>query len=141
MLAQLLGKHGLGTRIVPHAEVSRSAIFNLDVTGVQMVCICYLDIGGTPAHLRYLLRRLRKHVPNAPVLVGLWPADDPILKTESLRTTVGADYYVSSLRDSVICCLKVATGQEKAQETSVPVASPSTSKPVAAENKRLPLPA
>jgi len=140
MLAQLLGKHGLGTRIVPHAEVSRSAIYNLDVAGVQMVCICYLDIGGTPAHLRYLLRRLRKHVPNAPILVGLWPADDPILKTESLRTAVGADYYVSSLRDGVVCCLKAATTGAAESGARGSTATSPADKP-AAEVKRLPLPA
>ena len=33
MLAQLLSKHGLGTRVVPHAAVSRRTIFNLDMTG------------------------------------------------------------------------------------------------------------
>ena len=31
----------------------------------QLIVMCYVDIGGTPAHLRYLLRRLRKHAPDA----------------------------------------------------------------------------
>jgi hypothetical protein len=110
MLAQLLGKHGLGTQVIPHQSVSRSAIMGLDVTGVQMVCISYLEISGTPAHLRYLLRRLRQRLPGVPVLVGLWPAEDEILKDEKLRAIVGADYYVASLREGVLCCLKAATG-------------------------------
>ncbi|HEX2135253.1 MAG TPA: AI-2E family transporter, partial [Microvirga sp.] len=46
--------------------VSRSAIMGLDVTDVQMVCISYLEISGAPAHLRYLLRRLRQRIPHAP---------------------------------------------------------------------------
>ena len=49
MLAQLLEKHGLGTQVVPHEAVSRSAIMGLDVTGVEMVCLSYLEISGTPA--------------------------------------------------------------------------------------------
>ena len=57
MLAQLLRKHGLGARVVPHEAVSRSNILGLDVKGVAMVCISYLEISGNPAHLRYLLRR------------------------------------------------------------------------------------
>ena len=42
MLAQLLGKHGIGARIVPRQAASASAIFRLDVTGVEMAVLCYL---------------------------------------------------------------------------------------------------
>jgi predicted PurR-regulated permease PerM len=135
MLAQLLIKHGLGARVVPHEAVSRHAIFNLDMSDVQMVCISYLEISGTPAHLRYLLRRLRKQA-KAPVLVGLWPAEDAVLKSESMRATLGANYYVSSLRDAVVQCLKLANGEEKVPE---PANSPAVEAAMAA--KRLPLPA
>jgi len=135
MLSQLLSKHGLGTRVVPHAAVSRREIFSLDMTGVQMVCISYLEISGTPAHLRYLLRRLKQKA-KAPALVGLWPAEDAVLKSETMRATLGANYYVSSLRDAVVQCLKVASGEEKLPE-------PANSQNVeqAATAKRLPLPA
>jgi hypothetical protein len=36
MLAQLLGKHGLKARIVPHEAVSRTRIAALDVAGIAM---------------------------------------------------------------------------------------------------------
>jgi hypothetical protein len=115
MLAQLLRKHGLGTRVVPHEAVSRSAVLGLDTSGVKMVCISYLEISGTPAHLRYLLRRLRNRIAGVPVLVGLWPAEDAILKDKELRSVIGADYYVASLREAVVCCLKAATGEGEAE--------------------------
>jgi predicted PurR-regulated permease PerM len=138
MLAQLLNKHGLGSQLVPHEAVSRSAIFKLDMTGVQMICISYLEISGTPAHLRYLLRRLRKQAPQAPILVGLWPAEDAVLKSESMRATLGADYYVSSMRDGVVQCLKIATGEEDLPQA---VTTGQAAKDEAAAGKRLPLPA
>jgi predicted PurR-regulated permease PerM len=138
MLAQLLSKHGLSSRLVPHEAVSRSAIYNLDMSGVQMVCISYLEISGTPAHLRYLLRRLRKKAPQAPILVGLWPAEDAVLKSEAMRATLGADYYVSSMRDAVVQCLKVATGEEDMPEA---VTTGRAAANEAAAGKRLPLPA
>jgi predicted PurR-regulated permease PerM len=139
MLAQLLRKHGLGTKVVPHGAVSRSAILSLDTAGVQMVCISYLDISGTPAHLRYLLRRLRQRLPGVPVLVGLWPAEDAILRDESLRSAVGADHYVTSLREAVVCCLKVGTGEEgPAQASSAPDAGRAEAR---ATVERAPLPA
>ena len=108
MLAQLLRKHGLGARVVPHEAVSRTNVVRLDVTGVAMVCISYLEISGSPAHLRYLLRRLRRKLPKAPILVGLWPAEDAILTDETLRRSIGADYYVVSLRDAVKACIEAA---------------------------------
>ncbi|RDI62604.1 AI-2E family transporter [Microvirga subterranea] len=141
MLAQLLGKHGLGTRTVPHAEVSRTAIANLDATGVQMVCVCYLEIGGTPAHLRFLLRRLRKQVPNVPILVGLWPSDDKVLQDEALRGTIGADYYVVSLREGVRCCLKVATSAEERSDAVRSAKANQQADKSMASGERLPLPA
>jgi predicted PurR-regulated permease PerM len=70
MLAQLLRKHGLGARVAGYEAVSRERIRDLDLTGVAMVCISYLDISGNPAHLRYLLERLKRRAPHLSVLVG-----------------------------------------------------------------------
>lgn len=113
MLAQLLTKHGLGSRVEPHHAVSRSGIASLDVSGVAMVCISYLEITGTPSHLRYLLRRVRQKVPGAPILVGLWPAEEAVLRDDRLRAAVGADYYATSLREAVTACLEAAHGAEE----------------------------
>jgi hypothetical protein len=120
MLAQLLSKHGLCARVVPHEAVSRSNVIGLDVSGVAMVCISYLEISGNPAHLRYLLKRLRQRLPDAPILVGLWPAEDAVLADPELRGIIGADYYVTSLRDGVTACLEAA---KKAAEAEGPATS------------------
>jgi predicted PurR-regulated permease PerM len=141
MLAQLLRKHRFGTQVVPHAAVSRSAIMGLDVTGVQMVCISYLEISGSPAHLRYLLRRMRQKLPHAPILVGLWPAEDAILKDEALREAVGANYYVASLREAVLCCLKAATGMSPGEQEAVAEPPPAPEERKAGEREKAPLPA
>jgi predicted PurR-regulated permease PerM len=108
MLAQLLGKHGLGARVLAHESTARGNIEMMDLDGVAMICVSYLDISGNPAHLRYLLRRLRARLPDAPILVGLWPLDDPILKDAKLRQAVGADFYVATLHDAVEACLQAA---------------------------------
>lgn len=113
MLAQLLAKRGLGGRVVPHQEVSRANIESFDLRGTAMLCVSYLEITGNPAHLRYLLRRLRHRQPNARLLVGLWPPQDPILENEDLRRSVGADDYVSTLQAAVEACL--AAAQESGQ--------------------------
>jgi predicted PurR-regulated permease PerM len=121
MLSRLLTKHGLGARAVPHEAVSRSGIPLLDPTGVAMLCISYLEITGSPAHLRFLLRRIRQRFPTQPILVGLWPSTDEVLHDERLRAAIGADYYASSLHGAVQACLEAARkASSQPRETSEP---------------------
>jgi hypothetical protein len=108
MLAQLLGKHGLRARLTRYETVSRTSIRSFDFRDTAMVCISYIDIRGNPAHLHYLLRRLRERLPHAQFLVGFWPLQDPILKDLHLRQTFGADFYVSTLNEAVAACLAAA---------------------------------
>ncbi len=127
MLAQLLEKRGLASRTVPHAATARATIGTLDVNGVAMVCISFLELSGTPSHLRYLLRRLRQRLsPDVPVLVGLWPDREEILHDDRLRAAVGADYYASSLHEAVAACLDVA------HKASVDAQPPPVAAPAAA---------
>ncbi len=105
MLAQLLGKHGMRARVVSQDAASRAHIASLDVEGVAMVCVSYLEASGSPSPLRYLMRRLRQRIPGASILVGLWQADAVLLEDERLRAAVGADHYVTALRDAVNACL------------------------------------
>ncbi|PZO82472.1 MAG: AI-2E family transporter [Mesorhizobium amorphae] len=118
MLAQLLEKHGLHARVAPYQAASREGIETLDVEGVAMVCISYLDISGSPSHLRYLLRRLQKRLPGAPILVGLWPEEDDTLKNPAMQARIGADFYTSTLRAAVEAC--VGAAQESSGQKALP---------------------
>lgn len=122
MLAQLLRKHGLGARVTRYDAASRDAITSLDVTGVAMICVSYLDIRGKPSHLRYLLQRLRRRAPGRPILVGLWPPEDEVIKNRQVQSLIGADYYVTSLREAVTACVSQAQGsgtKENGTKTAV----------------------
>ena len=117
MLAQLVDKHGMGARLVGYEEVSRDRIDTLDVDGVAMACVSYLDISGSPAHLRYLMQRLRQRLPHgAPILVGLWPTQDATLKDKQVQRSIGADYFTSSLVDAVNACTEAARKAADAAE-------------------------
>jgi predicted PurR-regulated permease PerM len=107
ILAQLLEKHGLAAEIVAHEAVSRNAIGEFNREGVPMVCVCYLDMSGH-SPLRFLLKRLRQRVGDARLLVALWPSDHPVMSDQEVRAALGADEYVTSLRDAVNACLKAA---------------------------------
>jgi predicted PurR-regulated permease PerM len=102
MLAQLLSKHGFDVRTVDHDMTSRANIAALEVTGIAVLCVSYLEILGHPPNLRYLLRRLRHRLPQVPLLVGLWPVEDDFLANDEMRRMMGADGYSSSLREMVI---------------------------------------
>ncbi len=108
MLAQLLSKHGLRARVVSQEAVARGAIASLDASGVAIICVSYLEAGGNPSTLRYLMRRLRTRAPGAQILAGLWQADAATLADERLRSAIGADHYVTTLRDAVNACVVAA---------------------------------
>ncbi|MBV8894909.1 MAG: AI-2E family transporter [Acidobacteriaceae bacterium] len=108
ILMQLLSKHGLGGRAASYETASRGSIASLDPGGVAMVCICYLGIRGNPAALHYLVRRVKRRLPQAPVLVGFWPIDDAALKDDRTRIAIGADFFSTSLREAVETCVRLA---------------------------------
>ncbi len=115
ILAQLIGKHGLGSRLVGYGDVSRERIETLDVSGVAMACVSYLDISGSPSHLRYLMQRLRQRLPRGtPILVGLWPLEDSTLGDKEVQRSIGADYFTSSLAEAVTDCVEAARKAEAA---------------------------
>ena len=123
VLADVLRKHGFGAVVVPHGSVSRGRVRDIDLTNVKLACVSYLELSGAPAHLRYLLRRLRQALPPVPVVVGLWPVDDAIHSDDSLRGHVGADHYVTTIQDALDVCLKEAhASPEEAQKRREAVA-------------------
>jgi hypothetical protein len=105
MLAQLLEKHGFRTIAAPYGAASRETIGRLETKGVRMVCMSYLEVSGSPPHLRYTVRRLRQKLPGSSILVGLWPAGDAALTDQGMRAQIGADYYARSLQEAVDLCI------------------------------------
>lgn len=115
MLAQLLTKHGLASRTEAADAVSSSNIFRLDSSGVVLVCLSYLDT-SSPAHIRYVIRRLRRRLPNARILLACWMFDG----TTGLQDAVKADAIATTLRDAVGFCLEMARAQSVDDEPSEP---------------------
>jgi predicted PurR-regulated permease PerM len=104
MLAQLLEKHGLGARAEGADAVAISNIFRLDTAGIGMVCLSYLD-AGSPARMRYAIRRMRRRLPQAQILLGCWRADTD---TTTIRDTAKPDAVATTLREAVKLCLEAA---------------------------------
>ena len=111
MLAQLLQKHGIGARTVPSRDVSAANIARFDVAGVQMACLSFLEAGGL-TNARYLVRRLRRRLPNVKILLGLWTLSDEQAKSRDALRETGADIIVTSLGQAVTEVDKVTRGEE-----------------------------
>ncbi|MFM0212464.1 AI-2E family transporter [Paraburkholderia sediminicola] len=112
ILLQLLGKHGLVGRALPHEAASRASIDSLDADDVRIVCILYLQIDGIPSHLRYLVRRVRARLPKVSIVVGLWAAQDTEKWSADLQSAMGADCYASSLKEILAACRRLGAAKE-----------------------------
>ena len=71
LLVDMLGKYGVGARVVSSDETSATNIRELDCHGVQLVCVSYLE-PGTFKNARYQVRRLRARLAGVPVMAIFW---------------------------------------------------------------------
>jgi hypothetical protein len=110
MLAQLLTKHGLRARVESAASLSIQAVARIDDTGVAIVCLSYLD-AGSPAHMRYAVRRLRRKMPQARVLLGCWVEGMDASAASALREATRADLVATGLCEATALCLNAARMQ------------------------------
>jgi hypothetical protein len=117
MFAQLSTAHGLAARVEGATALSTTNVFRLDTTGVAIVCLVYLDASG-PAHMRYSVRRLRRKLPKATIILGCWVKEIDPAALELLREGAKADLVATSLGEAVKLCIE-ATGI-KAQRQEAP---------------------
>jgi predicted PurR-regulated permease PerM len=113
VLADLLGKHNIGALVLPWEAASPANLQLLDLAPVQIVCICGLD-SSLMTHVRFLVKRFRKKIPDATIIVALWtPNGDELARSDRLEGT-GADIFVGSMREALVTiCRAVAEASKK----------------------------
>jgi predicted PurR-regulated permease PerM len=109
MLGQLLAKHGVGARVVPSVAVSVANLPRLDVVGVQIACLSYLEPGSF-TNARYLVRRLRRRLPQAKIIDGFWTLTKQEAKERNALTATHADSVVTTLQQAVEQVVNTAKG-------------------------------
>jgi predicted PurR-regulated permease PerM len=107
MLGQLSTAHGLAARVERAEALSTTNVFRLDTTGVAIVCLVYLDQSG-PAHMRYSVRRLRRKLPKAAIILGCWMKDIDPAALEQMRDAARADLAAATLGEAVKFCIQAA---------------------------------
>ena len=112
MLGQLSTAHGLKARVEAAEALSTANIFRLETTGVMIVCLVYLDLSA-PAHMRYAVRRLRRKLPQATIILGCWMKDIDVGGLERLRDGARADLMAASLGEAVKLCIELARADKQ----------------------------
>jgi predicted PurR-regulated permease PerM len=121
MVAQLLEQRGVPVQRVPYADVSRERIAAFEPGNIAVTVISSVSLEGAPAHLRYLVRRLRRRLPGTPIVAGIWREDDGLVADGALQKTLGADMMVTSLRGALEAAMPAPVPDPP--EAAVPVRS------------------
>jgi hypothetical protein len=99
MLAQLLEREGIAASTTLNEAAARRKVGSLELKTILVVCVLYLEIAGTPANVRFLIRRLKQRNPETKIVLGLLHPDT--VSTPDQLAPLGADKYVSSLQETV----------------------------------------
>jgi predicted PurR-regulated permease PerM len=124
MLSHLSTAHGLPARVEGAEALSTANIFRLETAGVAIVCLVYMDASG-PAHMRYSVRRLRRKLPKATIILGCWMKDLDSAALETLQEGAKADLAAASLGGALKLCIE-ATGLKDLSTTPEGQVSKST---------------
>lgn len=76
MLAQILTKHGLQTRVLQPDTLSSAKLAALAKAAPALVCLCYLS-GASTAHMRFAIKRLRRRMPDVAIVLAALSGVDP----------------------------------------------------------------
>jgi predicted PurR-regulated permease PerM/GAF domain-containing protein len=100
MMAQVLEERDIGTRVLPPIAVSQGALGQLDLQGVDVVCLSYLH-SQPQVYARYICRRLRRRAPHVKLVVCCWNLAPGIGQSEDLKKQMAADRVFASLEACV----------------------------------------
>jgi predicted PurR-regulated permease PerM len=119
ILGEVLKKRGLGAKALGSETISAAHIASLARSEAKLICLSYLGLGASPAHVRYLVRRLRRILPQGTaVLVCYWSDEDEAPAAKQLLEAAEADAYATSLPQAVELCMAAAKGELKRVEAA-----------------------
>ncbi|WOH66374.1 AI-2E family transporter [Bradyrhizobium sp. BWA-3-5] len=97
MIGQVLQERGLSARVLPPIAVSQGALGQLDLQGIDAVCLSYFH-PQPQVYARYAFRRLRRRAPHVKFAVCCWNLAAGTGQTEELKRQTAADAVFASLQ-------------------------------------------
>ena len=116
MIAQLLGRQGIGARVEHADALSMARILGWDAKGVALVCLCYVA-DASSAQIRYAIRRLRRKTPDIPILVALLGDAGDVKDQDLLPKTEFVQHSLRSTVDKIVAT--ASNPAEQAEATQV----------------------
>ncbi|WP_315798157.1 AI-2E family transporter [Bradyrhizobium sp. SZCCHNRI3043] len=113
ILAQLSSAHGLGAKVSGAEALSTANVIKLEPAGVAIACLIYIGNSGV-AHMRYSVRRLKRRLPRAKVMLVCCAADVDQEAAKVLQEATKADLVAASMGEAVRMCIEAA--QAKASQ-------------------------
>jgi predicted PurR-regulated permease PerM len=111
MMAHLATGHGLGVKVESAESLSTANVFRLPTEGVMAVSLIYLD-KGVPSHMRYSIKRLRRKLPKAKVMICCWSETLDDAGLEQLRLETKADLVARSPGEALRIWVREAAASE-----------------------------
>jgi predicted PurR-regulated permease PerM len=100
MLGELLERRGAEVRLLDFEALPTPRLREIELHNVAVVALSYMNADSL-AHARFLIKRLRRRLPEAKILVGFWtfPSEDAE-KRDPLSAT-GADGFATTLMEAL----------------------------------------
>lgn len=105
ILSQLFERCGVGVRTVPFNAMTFTNYASLELEGVRLVCLSYMN-SDSLAHARYLVRRVRRRT-DALILVGFWSVEPEEAAQRDLLKATRADFCVTTLGEALSVVLDI----------------------------------
>ena len=127
-LARLLEKFGIGATVIDPQTLKHGNLSGDDLDGVRLICVSALDVRERGAHARFLVRRLKRSLPDALVLGGFWKLDPESSADAAIIKSIPVDATATTLREALRFCLDSARSDSEetaaAQVEAMRVESP-----------------
>ncbi|MET0721855.1 MAG: AI-2E family transporter [Tardiphaga sp.] len=104
MMAHLATEHGITARTEPAEALGVANVVRLETGGVAAVCLIYLD-KAVPSHMRYAIKRLRRRMPKARIILCCWAEGLQRDALEQLRNDAKADLAAASPGEALKLCV------------------------------------
>ena len=115
MAVQVLASRGFGAQVLPNAALG-SGTADPGLAAIRLCCLSVMEGGGSPASIRYFVRRIARLMPQAAVVVCLWQAPRDSATLAALRTQGEDESIVLSLGELTALAQVLASRADRSAE-------------------------
>lgn len=115
LLADLLSQQGIGVSVLPSEALATPQRLEIEDRRPELLILSFLDADLSVAQARFAVRRLRRRVPDVPLIAAFWSDVDNDARLNGLCAEVRAETCAASLPQALRLCLERATGNRVAE--------------------------